>query len=78
MAQHGVTPQNYRDGEIVFLPKAGKNKELQRMDHLGQAYSRGLIQPYMPKIAPRGTREAILLVSEVMERFRSVARHRKS
>ena len=26
----------------------------------------------------RGTREAILLVNEVMERFRSMARHKKS
>ena len=60
------------------------------LDHLGKAYSRGLIQPNMPKIASRmhrcqfgalpcrGTREAILLVKKMMERFRSMARHRKS
>ena len=60
------------------------------LDHLGKAYSRGLIQPHMPEITPkmhrcqfgalpcRGTREAILLVNEVMDRFRSMARHKKS
>ena len=60
------------------------------LDHLGKAYSRGLIQPYMPKIASqilrcqfgalpcRGTREAILFVHEVTERFRSMANTKKS
>ena len=56
VAQHGGTPQNYRDGEIVFLPKNREKPERRekRMAHdqslgpLGKAYSRGLIQPHMP------------------------------
>ena len=60
------------------------------LDHLGKAYSRRRMQHYMPKIASRthrcqfgalprrGTREAILLVNEVTERFRGTARHKKS
>ena len=91
-------PRNYRDGEVVFLPKTGKNlrharngwRTINLLDHLGKAYSRGLIQPHMPEITSkmhryqfgalrcRGTREEILFVNEVMERFRSMARHKKS
>ena len=98
VAQHAGTPQNYRDGEIVFFPKTGKNlrearngwRTINLLDHLGKAYSRGLLQPHMPEITSkmhrcqfgalpcRGTREAILLVSEVMERFRSMTKHKKS
>ena len=52
VAQHGGTPQNYRDEKIVFLPKAGKNlrdarngwRTIYLLDHLGKAYSRGLIR----------------------------------
>ena len=98
VARHGDTPQNYKDGDIVFLPKAGKNlrdarngwRTINLLNHLGKAYSRGLIQPHMPEITSRmhkcqfgelpcrGTREAILLVNEVMERFRSMARQHEA
>ena len=60
------------------------------LDHQGKACSRGLLQPHMPEITSkmhrfqfgallcRGTREAILLVDEVLERFRSMTKHKKS
>ena len=96
VAQHGESPQNYRDGETVFLPETGKNltdtrngrRTINLLDHLGKAYSRGLLQPHMPEITSkmhrcqlgalpcRGTREAILHVNEVMERSRSTTKNK--
>ena len=70
VAQHGGTPQNYRDGEIVFLPKTGKNlrdarngwRTINLLDHLGKACSRGLLQPHMPEMRKWcGSRQSLIL-----------------